>query len=219
MGSAGSWDMLYDPRKLWNNGQGGGLKNLTKGSNWSREFGDMGLNGQQPSDKAKQDRLNNVGADGQLFGEQAADNYAAMTGRLNGSLDDLQAQAQGKNSVSALQLSQANQQNLAQQRSMAAGAGPNNQAMAARTGAMQMGRLGSGLAGQQAVAGLQERNQAQQNYGNLLGAARGQDAQAAIGGYNAATGAYGGGLNGEKDPTQIGQWGGAIGSLFGLGAK
>lgn len=149
------------------------------------------------ADQEKKDRLNAVGASGQQFGDSAAGNYAGLTGRLNGSLDALQAQANGQNSVSAMQLQQGLQQNQAAQRSFAAGASPNNSAAAARTAAMQMGRMGTGLAGQQALAGLQERNQAQQNYASMLGAARGQDMQGALGGYNTATTAYGGGLNGQ----------------------
>jgi hypothetical protein len=219
MGYAGSWDMLYDPRKTWDNGQGAGLKNLGKGRMWGDQFKGMGLNGASTSDEAKQNRLNGVGDNAQYFANNNADHYLEMNKRLDGSLNDLQAQARGENSVSALQLKQAQQGNLASQRSMAASASPNNSAMAARTAANNMNRQNYGLAGQQAVAGLQERNQAQQNYANMLGGARGQDVQGATGGYNAATGAYGGGLNGQKDPTQAGQWAGAVGGLFGMGAK
>lgn len=180
----------------------------------------VGLAGASEADKQKMDRLNAVGAQGQAFGDRAATNYNDLTGMLGGSLNDLRDQAQGKNSVSALQLRQGLQQNLAAQRSYAAGAAPRNAAMAARTGAMQMGRMGYGLAGQQALAGLQERQQAQQAYAQLLGQSRGQDLQGALGGYNAATGAYGGGLNGQQDPTIAGQWAGAVSgaaSLLGLG--
>lgn len=108
----------------------------------------------------------------------------------------------GQNSVSAEQLRQSLGQSLAAQQSMAAGAAPQNAAMAARTAARNQAMLGSGLAGQQALAGLQERNQAAAMYGNLgqaLGqlqlGARGQD----ITGSNQARGnqisAYGNGAN------------------------
>ncbi len=183
---------------------------------WGGFFKKIGLNGASESDEEKMKRLNRVGSSAHRFGRDAAGNYRDLTGRLTGSLDSLQDLANGKNSVSALQLQQGLQQNLNTQRSMAAGASPNNAAMAARTAAMNMGRLGSGLAGQQALAGLQERNQAQQNYASLLGSARGQDMQGALGGYNAAVGAYGGGLNGKSDPTLAQQWApvvaGAVGS-------
>ena len=45
---------------------------------------------------------------------------------------------------------------------MAASASPANAAMAARTAATQMGRLGAGMSGAAAMAGIQERNAAQQ---------------------------------------------------------
>ncbi len=195
-------------------GKGAGL-GLISGGNSGYEggmvgkhgfFNKIGLNGASESDEAKMAKLNQVGAGAMGFAGQARDNYGQLTGRLNGSLDQLQALANGQNSVSALQLHQALQQNLANQQSMAAGAAPGNAAMAARTGAMQMGRLGYGLAGQQAVAGLQERNQAAQNYASLLGQSRGQDLQGTLGGFNAASGAYGGGLNGQHDPTIASQW-------------
>jgi len=216
-----SWwnNWATNPLKTWDNGDGKGLVNLTKGRMWGDQMKSMGLNGASESDEDKMRRMNGIGDDARAFGWQANDNYNAMTGRLGGALDDLQATARGQNSVSALQLRQGLQQNQAAQQSMAAGANPNNSAGAARTAAIQMGRLGAGLAGQQAVAGIQERNQAQQAYGNLLGAARGQDLQGTLGGYNAAAGAYGGGLNGQKDPTLAGQWAGAVGGMFGLGAK
>lgn len=89
--------------------------------------------------------------------------------------------AEGRNSVSARQLQQGLQQNLAAQRSMAASAAPANAAMAARTAAQQGARLGYGLAGQQAIAGLQERQQAQQALNQAILGARGQDLNAALG--------------------------------------
>ena len=51
---------------------------------------------------------------------QAQGNYGQLTQRLGGALDYLQGQAQGRNSVSAEQLRQGLQQNVAAQRSMAA---------------------------------------------------------------------------------------------------
>jgi hypothetical protein len=82
--------------------------------------------------------------------------------------------------------------------------------MAARNAANNMARLGYGLSGQQALAGLQERQQAQQAYANLLGQARGQDVQAAPGGYNTAASSYGGGLNGSREPSNSAQIANAI---------
>jgi hypothetical protein len=177
----------------------------------------IGLNGNTPADQAKMDRLNGVGSAGLGFAGTTQGNYNQLTGRLNGSLDALQATANGQNSVSAEQLRQGQMQNLAQQQSLAAGASPMNSAMAARTAANNIARLGYGLSGQQAVAGLQERQQAQQAYAQMLGQARGQDLQGTLGGYGVATSAYGGGLNAQRDPTLAGQIGPMLQGLGKLG--
>lgn len=179
----------------------------------SKDLKAIGLNGPTPGDEAKMARLNQVGERGLDLSDQARGSYGHFTGRAMDSLNDLQGLARGQNSVSMEQLRQGNQQALAAQRSMAAGASPNNAAMAARQAATNMGRLSAGLSGQQAVAGLQERNQAMQNYASLLGGLRGQDAQLTLGGLNAASGAYGGGLNGQKDPTIAGQLAPIIGGF------
>jgi len=125
------------------------------------------------------------------FADQAQAGYNAYGAQGQQALSGLQAIANGQNSVSALQLQQAMQANLAQQRSLAAGAGPQNAGMAARTAALQMGRANAGLAGQQALAGMQERNQAWQQYGGLLQGLRGQDLNAAIQSRATANNSYG----------------------------
>ena len=70
------------------------------------------------------------------------------------------AQMEGKNSLSRLQLQQANDAALAQQRSMAASAAPGNQALAQLSAMQNQGRLSQGLAQQQAMAGIAERDAA-----------------------------------------------------------
>src|SRR5262249_42273409 len=52
---------------------------------------------------------------------------------------------------------------------------PGNAALNARLAAQNMGTLGAGLAGQQAIAGIQERTAAQQQLANVLGTTRSQD--------------------------------------------
>ena len=126
------------------------------------------------------------------FADQGQANYGALTGRGQGALDYLQGQMMGQNSVSAEQLRQGLQQNLAAQQSFAAGASPRNAAMAARTAAIQSARLGAGMSGQAALAGLQERNQAAQLYGQQIGQMRGQDLNAALQGRQNAIAGYGG---------------------------
>ena len=99
--------------------------------------------------------------------------------RLNAQYDAqiayLQRIARGEDSVSAEQLRQGLQQNLGAQRSMAAGASPQNQAMANIQASRNAMTLGAGLAGQQAVAGMQERQQAQMALSQMLAERRAQE--------------------------------------------
>jgi hypothetical protein len=148
------------------------------------------------------------------FANYGENNYRQFAGQGKGALAALQAQANGQNSVSQEQLRQSLGQMLAQQRSLAAGASPQNAALAARTAAIQSGRLASGMAGQQAIAGLAERNQAQQAYGNLLGQLSGQASNVALGSRQTATSGYGAGNAGAPAPSWIQQWGPpAVGAL------
>lgn len=144
------------------------------------------------------------------FANQAQGNYNNMTQQGMQSINDLRDLANGKNSVSAEQLRQGLQQNLATQRSMAAGANPQNAAMAARNAAMNMNRSAYGMTGQQAVAGLQERNQATQNLAQLLGTMRGQDVNAALGSRGNAINGYGANAFGQQAPSLVQQYGPAV---------
>lgn len=154
----------------------------------------------QLSDNTKKNLLTQQGSIAGRFADQSQANYQQLGNQGNLSLAALQAQANGQNSVSALQLQQGLQQQQASQMSMAAGAAPQNQAMAARTAAIQNARLGYGLAGQQAVAGLQERAQAQAQYSQLLAGLRAQDAQTAGQARSQAITGYGGGMPPGPEP-------------------
>lgn len=196
------------------------------GNDWSGFWGKiraglngLGLYGNQPSDQAKIDRLNGVGSQGMNFAGDARANYNNMTQRLNGSLDYLQGQMQGKNSIAGEQLRQGLQQTQAQQQSLAASASPNDAPMAAFAAGNNMARLGYGMSGQQALAGIAERNAAAQQYASLLGASRGQDLQGTLGGYNVGLGAYGGGLNAQRDPTLVGQLAPAVMGFASMAGK
>jgi hypothetical protein len=103
----------------------------------------------------------------------------------------LQDQATGKVSLSGEQLRQGLAQNVAGQASMAAGARGGNQAMAARQAAMNAGRAGSALTGQQALAGIQERNAAVSALGQMQMGQRAMELQAALGARGQQLGAYG----------------------------
>lgn len=142
------------------------------------------------------ERFGQAGARGY---EQRGQEAAAQRAGMQGLSDQYGRIAGGQQSVSAEQLRQGLMQNQGAQMSMAAGASPSNQAMAARTAAMTTSRLGAGLAGQQAVAGLQERQQAMGQQAQLqamiqqgiLGQ-RGQDVQATLGGQQNSLSGYGG---------------------------
>lgn len=93
----------------------------------------------------------------------------------------LMRQAQGQDSLSAEQLRQGLGQLQAQQMSTMAGARPSNAALASRTASQNMGNVGAQMAGNQAMAGIAERNAASQALGGVLGQARGQDIGAYLG--------------------------------------
>lgn len=173
----------------------------------------------QISDATRQNLLAQQGALAGKFADQSQQGYNAYGAQGQQALNGLQAIANGQNSVSALQLQQAMQSNLAQQRSLAAGASPQNSAMAARTAAIQMGRSNAGLAGQQAVAGLQERNQAQGQYGSLLQGLRGQDLSAALQSRQNAMSGYGAGMTGNPQKSWIETYGPAIAGGIGAAAS
>jgi hypothetical protein len=104
----------------------------------------------------------------------------------------LMAQARGENSFSAEKLRQDAARMQGMQQSMAASAGPANKAMAIRNAQANSGQIGVGMAGNAALAGIQERTAAANAAGNVLGGARGQDISAYLGaqgqlGQNAAT--------------------------------
>lgn len=135
------------------------------------------------------------------FANRGQQGYGDMTAEMAQQRQFLMDLASGKHSVSAEQLRQGMQQNIAGQQSMAAGARPANAAMAARTAMMNSGRIGSGLAGQTALAGLMERQQAQQALAQLNLGQRGQDLQAALGSRGNAINAYGNVLGQPKGPS------------------
>jgi hypothetical protein len=175
----------------------------------------FGGGGEDPAETARKQALGQQAAAAGGLADQTAQNYLGYGQQGQQALGWLQGQALGQNSVSALQLQQGIQQNIAAQQSMAAGAAARNQPMAARTAMINSMNLGSGLAGQQALAGLQERNQAQANYASLLQGLRGQDLNATLGSRQAAMTGYGAGATGAPAPTWMQQYGGAIGGLAG----
>lgn len=126
-----------------------------------------------------------------MFADRSEQGYAAYGAQGQSALDALKRQASGQDSVSAEQLRQALGRQHAQQQSFAAGGPPSSASARARAAAIQMGRASTAMAGQQAVAGQQERNQANTAYGNLLSTMRGQDLQASLQSRSNANAGYG----------------------------
>lgn len=93
----------------------------------------------------------------------------------------LMRQAQGQDSYSAEQLRQSTGRLMGQQQAFAAGARPSQSAMAARLASQNSSRLGSEMAGQQALAGIAERTSAANAAGNVIGQGRQQDIGATLG--------------------------------------
>jgi hypothetical protein len=170
------------------------------------------------SDSAQQKRadLNQQGQAAGGFAGVGEAGFGAMTAEGQQERDYLRRLASGQDSVSAEQLRQGLQQNLAAQRSMAASASPQNSAMAARTAAMQMGRMGTGLAGQQALAGLQERQMAHQGLANMISQERQQDLSAALGSRQNAIAGYGG-VTAEQSALE--KWANPVAGALGAAAK
>jgi hypothetical protein len=163
-----------------------------------------------------QGQLAEQGGLSSAFAGQSEGDFRTLGGEATTERDYLRRIARGDESVSRMQLGQALQQNQAAQQSMAAGARPGNAAMAARTAAMTAGRQGAGLAGQQAIAGIQERQAAQQSLGNMLMQQRQQELQGALGGRSNANNAFTGALTGAMNtPTDFEK---ALGLLTDAGA-
>lgn len=236
------WEDIYNPfqqtkdvvNKISTSGVGGGSRNtyhLVRGADGTPQYVPTSFGealAQQTGEAAplsiddagRQALLAQQGSLAGKFANQAQQGYNAYGQQGNAALAQLQAQAQGQNSVSAEQLRQNLGQLQSQQMSMAAGASPRNAAMAARTAQIQSGRLGYGMSGQQALAGLQERNQAMGQYANLLQGLRGQDLNAALTSRQTAETGYGAGMTGAPQKTWIETYGPAIqGGLSAIAAS
>jgi len=201
--------------------------NLTDTGAWGRGISNaFGVGAADPSNPDRSALRGNAQAQAG-FGQQALGNYGQSNGALNGTYGQmgqtqgyLQGVMNGTTSQSAPQLQQGLAQNMAAQQSMAASQ-PGNVA-SARVAGMNNAQMSAGLAGQQQIAGMQERNaaasqlnQSQQNQAALQYGARGQDATGANAAYGTGTGAYD---NAEKNPMKTGGslLGGGIGGVVGL---
>lgn len=141
------------------------------------------------------------------YGERQFQN---MTGDLNAQRAQLQDIATGKLSYSREALRQGLMQNQAAQRSMAASASPQNAAMAALAGAQNSARLGSGMSGQAALAGIQEQQGAMKLGADLAAQQRQQDLMAALQSRQNAMTGYGAGAAGVPEKSFAEKFGPSI---------
>lgn len=111
----------------------------------------------------------------QAAGALAGD--SAFAGDQRALVDRLRGQMNGQDSLAQLQLRDATDSNIAQQRSQAASASPGNAAMAQRLAMQNTGRINQGFGSQAAQLGIQERNAAANALGAVAQGARGQDQQ------------------------------------------
>lgn len=162
------------------------------------------------------DKRNQLTAQGQAAGNFAnagETGYSGLGWEAAMQREALRRRSAGENSVTAEQLRQGLAQNVAAQRSMAAGAPPSMQAMAARTAMMNTNRLGSAMAGQSAIARLQEQQAAEKALADAIAQQRALEANVALGSRQNAIAGYGGVT---PEGSFMDKWGGAISA--GLGA-
>lgn len=115
---------------------------------------------------------------GQAVGSTAAGAQAqdsSFRAQQSQALERLGLLASGQDSLALPQFQRANNQNIAQQRSLAASASPGNAAAMARLASQNIGRMGTGFGARAAELGIQERNAATNALGMLASQARGQD--------------------------------------------
>lgn len=161
----------------------------------------------------KRDDLNAQGAAAGGFAGLGQDNFGQLGVEAFDQRKRLQDQAMGKTSVSGEMLRQGLQQQLNQQRSMAAGASPQNAAMAARTAANNMGRASYGMSGQAALAGMQEKQAAEKTLADMLMQQRQQEMQVALGSRQNAISGYGGVT---PEGSLLDKWGKPVAAAAGL---
>lgn len=174
------------------------------------DFGFLGAE----SDSAKQQRgdLKNQADQADSMRQFATDSFGSLTTEAGALREALRRRASGEDSLSAEQLRQGLGQQLAMQQSMAASASPANAPMAARSAMMNANRAATGMAGNQAIAGIQERAAAERALQDAILGQRAQDVQASLGAGQNAIAA----TTGQKpEGSWLDKYGGAIASGIG----
>ena len=177
-----------------------------------------GLGDEAESTKLQREQLAQQGQAGANFANTSEGNFQTLGVEAYDQREQLRRLAMGQDSLSREQLRQGLQSSLAGQRSMAAGASPNNQAMAARTAMINAGRMSAGMNGQAALAGIQERSAANQQLSQMIMGQRQQELQGALGSRQNAISGFGGGQKEgsdlEKALPAINVGAGALGALL-----
>ncbi len=194
-------------------GNGSGLLgNFNDARDWiHRKLGGIADESQSTIDQ--RNNLNRQGSQASDFADASQLNVGQLGAEAATSRDMLRRRANGEGLMSPEILRQGLQQQYGQQRSMAAGASPQNSAMAARTAAMGMGRACSAMAGQGAMAELQERQAAEKNLADMIMGQRQQDMQGALNSRQNAIGAYGGA---KPEGSALDKYGNAIVGAAGM---
>lgn len=186
---------------------GGAANAFTGGDLWNSTLGnDPGADAERQRKQLLYEQAMKSGG----FADTAQQGYGQLGGEAAAQRDYLRRLASGQDSVSAEQLRQGLQQNVNSQVSMAAGAPVRDQAVAARTAMINAGRLGSQAAGAQSLAGLQERQMAQQGLSSMILQQRGQDLNATLGARQGAIQGYGAGNAGTPEKSWLEKYGPAI---------
>jgi len=162
-------------------------------------------------------QLNNTSANAAGFAQQGQGLFLGDQSNIDAVRRQLADQASGKVSLSGEQLRQATQANAGTQYGMAAAAAPRNQAAAMQNAMWNAARLNYGATGQQAMAGIAERQAANQALSELALQQRQQDLNATLGGYQNAITGYGG-ANANPGPSMMSAIGPAVSAGLGLAA-
>ncbi len=159
--------------------------------NWTKDH-TTGLGDESESTTKKRNDLDYQGQEASGFANEGQDAYTGMRAEGAGIRDMLRKQATGETSLSSEQLRQGLQQNLAAQRSMQASASPGNAAMAARMASQNAAKLGYGMSGQAATAGIQEREAGARAYSDAYNQQRQQELEQALRSRQNAIAGFGG---------------------------
>jgi hypothetical protein len=175
--------------------------------NGVKKFNPLTWGDESDSAKKKRNNIDHEGQEASGFANEGQDAYTGLRAEQNAARQRLADQASGKISLSGEQLRQGLQQNLAAQRSMQASASPGNAAMAARMASQNAARLGYGMSGQAATAGIQEQMEASRAYNDAIARQRAMELQQALASRQNAVSAYN---SVTPDKSFIDKWGPAI---------